>query len=77
MLAFVQHAAEVVQGKMYVIGGNYNGRYLNDIQVVFSILKGLGLCPFLLRDLCIRKIPICMFAVQILKVHNFSFFSVG
>lgn len=29
-----EHAAEVVQGKMYVIGGNYNGRYLNDIQVL-------------------------------------------
>lgn len=29
-----QHAAEVVQGKMYVIGGNYNGRYLNDIQML-------------------------------------------
>ncbi|KAH9327561.1 hypothetical protein KI387_007739, partial [Taxus chinensis] len=29
-----EHAAEVVQGKMYVIGGNHNGRYLNDIQVL-------------------------------------------
>lgn len=29
-----EHAAEVVQGKMYVIGGSYNGRYLNDIQVL-------------------------------------------
>eukprot|EP01018_Ginkgo_biloba_P021257 Gb_15145 [translate_table: standard] len=29
-----EHAAEVVQGKMYVIGGNHNGRYLNDVQVL-------------------------------------------
>lgn len=29
-----EHAAEVVQGKMYVIGGNCNGRYLNDIQML-------------------------------------------
>ncbi|KAH7425329.1 hypothetical protein KP509_11G049400 [Ceratopteris richardii] len=29
-----QHAAEVVDDKMYVIGGNHNGRYLNDVQVL-------------------------------------------
>ncbi|GLJ04803.1 hypothetical protein SUGI_0003830 [Cryptomeria japonica] len=29
-----EHAAEVVQGKMYVIGGNHNGHYLNDVQVL-------------------------------------------
>jgi hypothetical protein len=28
-----QHAAEVVNNKLYVIGGNHNGRYLNDVQV--------------------------------------------
>uniref|UniRef100_A0A0C9S8L2 TSA: Wollemia nobilis Ref_Wollemi_Transcript_4240_2379 transcribed RNA sequence n=1 Tax=Wollemia nobilis TaxID=56998 RepID=A0A0C9S8L2_9CONI len=33
-VARYEHAAEVVQGKMYVIGGNHNGRYLNDIQVL-------------------------------------------
>ncbi|CAM6033998.1 unnamed protein product [Sphagnum compactum] len=27
-----QHAAEVVNNKLYVIGGNHNGRYLNDVQ---------------------------------------------
>ncbi|KAH9328495.1 hypothetical protein KI387_000603, partial [Taxus chinensis] len=29
-----EHAAAVVQEKMYVFGGNHNGRYLNDIQVI-------------------------------------------
>ncbi|KAH7300939.1 hypothetical protein KP509_23G004500 [Ceratopteris richardii] len=29
-----QHAAEVIGNKMYVIGGNHNGRYLNDVQVL-------------------------------------------
>jgi hypothetical protein len=29
----LQHAAEVVNNKLYVIGGNHNGRYLNDVQV--------------------------------------------
>ncbi|KAH8954177.1 hypothetical protein BDL97_08G065900 [Sphagnum fallax] len=34
-----QHAAEVVNNKLYVIGGNHNGRYLNDVQ--FLDLKTL------------------------------------
>ncbi|XP_006664611.1 acyl-CoA-binding domain-containing protein 6-like [Oryza brachyantha] len=29
-----KHAAAVVQEKMYVFGGNYNGRYLGDMQVL-------------------------------------------
>eukprot|EP01018_Ginkgo_biloba_P017861 Gb_28900 [translate_table: standard] len=29
-----EHAAAVVQERMYVVGGNHNGRYLNDIQVL-------------------------------------------
>ncbi|EFJ14275.1 hypothetical protein SELMODRAFT_20979, partial [Selaginella moellendorffii] len=29
-----QHAAAVVHDKMFVIGGNHNGRYLNDVQVL-------------------------------------------
>uniref|UniRef100_A0A0D6R7M9 ACB domain-containing protein n=1 Tax=Araucaria cunninghamii TaxID=56994 RepID=A0A0D6R7M9_ARACU len=29
-----EHAAAVVQDKMYVFGGNHNGRYLNDIQAL-------------------------------------------
>ncbi|KAH9570251.1 hypothetical protein CY35_02G030800 [Sphagnum magellanicum] len=29
-----QHAAGVVDNKMYIIGGNHNGRYLNDVQVL-------------------------------------------
>lgn len=29
-----EHAAAVVQEKMYVFGGNHNGRYLNDMQVL-------------------------------------------
>nr|XP_024395318.1 acyl-CoA-binding domain-containing protein 6-like isoform X2 [Physcomitrium patens] len=33
-LARYQHAAAVVEGKLYVIGGNHNGRYLNDVQVL-------------------------------------------
>eukprot|EP00249_Psilotum_nudum_P008528 c21343_g1_i1 orf=125-2200(+) len=28
-----QHAAAVIQDKMYIVGGNHNGRYLNDVQV--------------------------------------------
>ncbi len=32
----LQHAAEVVNNKLYVIGGNHNGRYLNDVQVHVS-----------------------------------------
>lgn len=33
-LARYQHAAAVVEGKLYVVGGNTNGRYLNDVQVL-------------------------------------------
>lgn len=29
-----QHGAAVFQDKMYVVGGNHNGRYLNDVQVL-------------------------------------------
>lgn len=29
-----QHAATIVEGKLYVIGGNHNGRYLNDVHVL-------------------------------------------
>ncbi|XP_059437254.1 acyl-CoA-binding domain-containing protein 4 [Corylus avellana] len=29
-----EHGAAVVQDKMYIYGGNHNGRYLNDIQVL-------------------------------------------
>lgn len=29
----VQHGAALVQNKMYIFGGNHNGRYLNDLQV--------------------------------------------
>jgi hypothetical protein len=29
-----QHAAGVVDNKMYIIGGNHNGHYLNDVQVL-------------------------------------------
>ncbi|XAR49121.1 hypothetical protein NMG60_11032193 [Bertholletia excelsa] len=29
-----QHGATIVDDKMYVFGGNYNGRYLNDLQVL-------------------------------------------
>lgn len=29
-----EHGAAVVQNKMYIFGGNHNGRYLNDIQVL-------------------------------------------
>ncbi|XP_050280785.1 acyl-CoA-binding domain-containing protein 4-like [Quercus robur] len=29
-----EHAAAVVQDKMYIYGGNHNGRYLNDIHVL-------------------------------------------
>lgn len=28
-----QHGAAVVQDKMYIYGGNHNGRYLNDLHV--------------------------------------------
>ncbi|CAM6013570.1 unnamed protein product [Sphagnum balticum] len=30
----LQHAAGVVDNKMYIIGGNHNGDYLNDVQVL-------------------------------------------
>lgn len=33
-LARYQHAAAIVEGKLYVVGGNHNGRYLNDVQVL-------------------------------------------
>jgi hypothetical protein len=32
-VTYFQHGAAVVQDKMYIYGGNHNGRYLNDIQV--------------------------------------------
>ncbi|KAG0568578.1 hypothetical protein M758_6G027400 [Ceratodon purpureus] len=33
-LSRYQHASAVVEGKLYVVGGNTNGRYLNDVQVL-------------------------------------------
>lgn len=30
---YVQHGAAVVQDKLYIYGGNHNGRYLNDLHV--------------------------------------------
>lgn len=29
----LQHGAALIQEKMYIFGGNHNGRYLNDLQV--------------------------------------------
>ncbi|KAK9084194.1 hypothetical protein Scep_030665 [Stephania cephalantha] len=29
-----EHGAAIIQDKMYIFGGNHNGRYLNDIQVL-------------------------------------------
>ncbi|MCO5561618.1 hypothetical protein L7F22_015239 [Adiantum nelumboides] len=29
-----QHAAEIFGEKMYIVGGNHNGRYLNDVQIL-------------------------------------------
>ncbi|MCO5567066.1 hypothetical protein L7F22_020751 [Adiantum nelumboides] len=29
-----QHAAEIIGEKMYIVGGNHNGRYLNDVQTL-------------------------------------------
>ena len=46
MCLYVQHGAAVVQDKLYVYGGNHNGRYLNDLHV--SIVQYL--CC---RKLCI------------------------
>lgn len=35
---YVQHGATVVEDKLYIYGGNHNGRYLNDLHVsLFSI----------------------------------------
>lgn len=36
----MQHAAVVVDEKLYIVGGSRNGRYLSDVQVdsVFSSL---------------------------------------
>lgn len=33
MVVIFQHGAAVVQDKMYIYGGNHNGRYLNDLHV--------------------------------------------
>eukprot|EP00249_Psilotum_nudum_P015783 c25518_g1_i2 orf=2-823(-) len=33
-LARYQHAAAIIKEKMYIVGGNHNGRYLNDVQVL-------------------------------------------
>lgn len=29
-----QHGAAVIDDKMYIFGGNHNGRYLSDLQVL-------------------------------------------
>jgi len=39
LLYFFQHGAAVIQDKMYIYGGNHNGRYLGDLHV--SNLYGL------------------------------------
>ncbi|KAI3494581.1 hypothetical protein L1887_40713 [Cichorium endivia] len=31
---FLQHATAVIDDKMYIFGGNHNGRYLNDLQTL-------------------------------------------
>lgn len=37
MFSVFQHGATVVQDKMYIFGGNHNGRYLNDLHVSKSL----------------------------------------
>lgn len=43
-----QHGAAVIQDKMYIYGGNHNGRYLNDLHVsnLFS-LATIHICNYL------------------------------
>lgn len=39
LLFTCQHGAAVVQDKMYIYGGNHNGRYLNDLHVSKSFAQ--------------------------------------
>lgn len=32
-VCLIQHGAAVIQDKMYIFGGNHNGRYCSDLQV--------------------------------------------
>jgi hypothetical protein len=32
-ILMLQHGATILQDKMYIFGGNHNGRYLSDLQV--------------------------------------------
>lgn len=51
---YPQHGAAVIQDKMYVYGGNHNGRYLNDLHV--SKLPLLMLKETLLRCFCVMLV---------------------
>lgn len=42
LLSNMQHGAAVVNDRMYIFGGNHNGRYLNDLQVLNFLVHTLA-----------------------------------
>lgn len=54
LLLCLQHGAAVIDDKMYIFGGNHNGRYIGDLQV-------REICPsacFLLSSLVFLNLQI-------------------
>lgn len=43
----MQHAAAVVDGKLYIIGGSRNGRYLSDVQVLSILVLSKSILSFI------------------------------
>jgi hypothetical protein len=60
LVKYFQHGAAVVQDKMYIYGGNHNGRYLNDIHVrkfsahIYFFL--IGKKNFIKKSQCVHKL---------------------
>lgn len=43
----MQHAAAVVDDKLYIIGGSRNGRYLSDVQVLSILVLSKSILSFI------------------------------
>ena len=44
LLLHLQHGAAVIDDKIYIFGGNHNGRYLSDLQVCKICLMHASSC---------------------------------
>lgn len=69
----MQHGATVIDDKMYVFGGNHNGRYLSDLQVFCSSLLVLFLLKMSEKHLVLNE----NFCYCFLGKNNFAWIKSG